>query len=178
MNRFYPGLWKMQWTNNAHLPMANQTCGNVPARLITNWQAFHEHPSTREHPWTPPWTPGVQIGVNTRWTPIRRTPDGWSRKRGNPVKSRVLPTWTPYINFSQTLAPGESTSFTSMGSQVRVLLRPPQALGNQAFPRVFFLPLMTFLSSREIHPPYCYLQQNDRKSVHSDFRGMQFRFRC
>ena len=43
----------------------------------------------------------------------------------------------------RTILPrAESTSFTSMGSQVRVLLRPPQALENTMFSRAFFMPRM------------------------------------
>ena len=57
-------------------------------------------PWTREHPWTPPWTPVFKMA----WTPPEhpsgehRT-DGWSRKLGSPIKSRVLRVWTPFIRF-------------------------------------------------------------------------------
>ena len=54
---------------------------------------------------------------------------------GRPLYQRL---WSLFGNSSPsrtTVAAAESTSFTSMGSQVRVLLRPPQALENTPFSR-------------------------------------------
>ena len=64
---------------------------------------------------------------------------------GKPIYQRL---WSLIGNssFSRVKLPrAESTSFTSMGSQVRVLLRPPQTLENTTFSRVFhFLRMLTF----------------------------------
>ena len=130
---FFGTFWKDQWTVHAVTSLSVSYVA-----LFLYFQRVQKSKPLKSEPLSKKWTVHSLKKVNPCWAPVtnpwRVKPKCWRPNYQRLQRFRtVIFSWTSWLSW-------QSTSFTSMGSQVRVLLRPPQNLEGIRLSR-FFLSL-------------------------------------